>query len=318
MNALVDTVRALLGRFRHLPPPEAPVDSGTFRSPVDAYWNAHTVNSIALGSAWQSRRYMQWRFRQYPLFREFMGLWGQHDGETILDYGCGPGDDVAGFLAHSRARRVIGADISARALELAKARAGLHREAEGRLELLLLSDAQPRIPLADGEVDYIHSGGVLHHSSQPDLIVREFARVLKPTGRACIMVYNRDSVWYHLYTAYVRMLEEGAFAGMSVEDAFARNVDGPNCPIARCYRPEQWLELCRAAGFETEFVGGYLSLREMQLLRQVRARAIADPRLAAEHRDFLSTLTFDTHGYPMHRGRHAGIGGVYRLRKRPA
>ena len=25
------------------------------------------------------------------------GLYGQHDGQAILDYGCGPGNDVIGF-----------------------------------------------------------------------------------------------------------------------------------------------------------------------------------------------------------------------------
>ena len=47
-------------------------------------------------------------FDDYPLFREFAHPWGDHDGEVVLDYGCGPGNDVTGFLLHTKAKRVIG------------------------------------------------------------------------------------------------------------------------------------------------------------------------------------------------------------------
>lgn len=316
MTKALGLLRALLGRFRHVSPPERPVETGGYASPVDAYWNAHTVNSVELGSAWESKRYMEWRFRQYPLFREFLDLWGRHDGEVLLDYGCGPGDDLAGFLVHTRARQVIGADISAKALALAKARIGLHGIATERYQLIELSDAQPAIPLETASVDYVHSGGVLHHTSFPESIVRELNRVLKPGGRACIMVYNRDSVWYHVYVAYQKMVLEGAFAELSTDEAFPYTTDGPNCPTARCYSAPEWLALCRGAGFGGEFIGGYFSMRELDLLRMLKGQAIADARLPAPHRDFLSQLTPDAKGFPLYRGKHAGIGGVYRLTKR--
>ena len=70
-----------------------------------------------------------------------------------------------------------------------------------------------------------------------------------------------------------------------------------------------------AAGFEVEFVGGYLSKNELRALEQSWARAIADPAWRAEHRDFLRALTFDFAGRPMYDGFHAGIGGTYHLRK---
>lgn len=316
MNSIEGYLRALLGRFRQVAPPESPVDARDYRSPVDAYWNVHTVNSVALTSAWQSERYLKWRFAQYPLFREFMQLWGGHEGETILDYGCGPGDDTVGFLLRSGARRVISVDVSQKALDLARARIALHGDAARRSELLLVSDADPKIPLADGTVDYVHCGGVLHHTSDPQTILREFRRVLTPTGRACVMVYNRDSLWYHLYTAYERMVLRGDFAGMSVDAAFALNTDGPVCPVSRCYSAAEWIRVCAGAGFDAQFVGGYLSLRELELMRQHGAAAKTDPRLAEEHRRFIAGLSYDEHGYPLYAGKHAGIGGVYRLAKR--
>ncbi len=95
-------------------------------TPVERYWNRHTVNSSPFETADQSEAYLEWRFGQYPLFRELMDLWGQHDGERILDYGCGPGDDVTGFLLHTGAQRVTGADISHKALGLTGSRVKLH------------------------------------------------------------------------------------------------------------------------------------------------------------------------------------------------
>ena len=74
--------------------------------------------------------------------------------------------------------------------------------------------------------------------------------MLRPGGRGCVMVYNRDSVWFHLYTAYERMIVDDAFPGLDVDDAFTRNTDGPDCPISRGYRGPDFLALCEEAGFE--------------------------------------------------------------------
>lgn len=293
------------------PRSSAPGRPGT--TPVDRYWGEHTVNSQRFETAQASRDYLEWRFAQYPLFREFMQLWGSHDEEVILDYGCGPGDDVIGFLLYTQACRVIGVDVSKKALRLAGDRLRLHSIRVERVELIQSTDASGLVPLPDASVDYVHCGGVLHHTSDPLAILREFRRVLRPGGRASVMVYNRQSLWFHLYTAYIRMIVEGVFARLTVEEAFARNTDGEQCPIARCYAPDEFVRFAAAADFDAEFVGGYLSLHELSCWREHGSAARDDIRLAPEHRAFLRSLTFDVHGYPLIGGKHAGIGGVYRL-----
>ena len=307
--SVTSTLRAPIAWLRRVwSKPERPVT-------VDTYWSHHTVNSSPFKTAEESEGYLEWRFAQYPLFREFMSLWGIHDGEVVLDYGCGPGDDVTGFLLYTGAKRVIGMDVSPKALGLTRGRLALHRLDPTRFELIQTSDSRVELPFENESFDYINCGGVLHHTSQPDAILREFHRVLKRGRPARIMVYNRDSLWFHLYTAYGRMLLEKAFGGLSVEEAFARNTDGERCPIARAYEPERFLTLLRDAGFSAEFVGGYLSLHELQCWTAYGARAAGDRRLGEEHRQFLKSLEFDANGYPVHAGKHAGIGGVYVARR---
>src|SRR5712692_5246523 len=86
-----------------------PTRAGSRRpTPVDEYWSRNTVNSTPFQSAEESEAYLKWRNDQYPLFPEFMTIWGDHTGQIVLDYGCGPGNDVTGYLLYSGARKVIG------------------------------------------------------------------------------------------------------------------------------------------------------------------------------------------------------------------
>jgi SAM-dependent methyltransferase len=310
--------RLPLGRRGHKPRATLPPIrrlAGGGRTEVDRYWSGHTVRAASFANQRQSQRFLEWRFEQYPLFREFSGLWGDHDRQVVLDYGCGPGNDLVGFALYTHATRIVGIDVSARALELARERLALHRVHPERVELIMATDGEVAVPLEDGSCDFFQSQGVLHHVSDPGAILRELARVLKVGGEGTVMVYNRHSVWFNLYTAYERMIVENAFPGDDVHEAFRRNTDGPECPISRSYAPEEFAGLCRAAGFDVEYVGGYLSNHELNVLDRSWARAIADARLAPEHRGFLRALTYDFAGRPMHEGLHAGIGGTYRLRK---
>src|SRR3990170_4792001 len=281
---------------------------------VDVYWGEHTTHSTAFNSAEESRQYLEWRFGQYPFFRELMELWGEHDDRVVLDYGCGPGNDLTGFLVYTKARKVIGIDVSAKALQLAGRRLALHQIDPSRVELIKISDSTREIPLEARSVDYIYCEGVLHHTTYPEAMLTELRRTLKPAGSACIMVYNRNSLWFHLYTAYDKMILRKAFPGLTVEQAFSRNTDGEHCPISRCYHPDEFMDLCHRAGFQGEFAGGYFSTLELELFEGGGNQAACDDRLPSVHREFLRGLRCDTKGFPQYRGKYAGIGGVYKLR----
>jgi SAM-dependent methyltransferase len=287
------------------------------RNEVDAFWTRHTVNDAPFVTARQSARYLQTRFAEYPLFREFSGLYGRHDGETVLDYGCGPGNDLVGFALHSHARRVVGVDISDTALQLARHRLSLHHLPEGRVEIVAISDGEPALPFEDASFDYVSSQGVIHHTSDPAAILGELHRVLRPGGEGSIMVYNRDSVWMHLRVAWELLVRDGRWPGMSAAEAFPRSTDDEDCPIARCHSGAEFTALLSEAGFEARYLGGYLSQIELRAMRESWGFAIVDERLAPEHREFLRSLRYDYNHLPMIGDIHAGIGGSFRIR-RPA
>ncbi len=287
------------------------------RNAVDSYWTGHTVNSAPFVTARQSERYLEWRFGEYPLFRELSGLHGDHAGEAVLDYGCGPGNDVVGFALRSGARRIVGADVSDTALALARHRLSLHGIGDDRAELVRLSDTDTELHFADGEFDFVSSQGVLHHTSDPAAILRELHRVLRPGGTGSIMVYNRDSVWFHLHVAWELLVRDGRWPGDTADEAFHRSTDGEGCPIANCYTGPEFTAMLEGAGFEARYVGGYLSQWELRAMQESWGHAIADDRLADEHRSFLRALRYDYNHRPMAGDLHAGIGGTYRIR-RPA
>ena len=275
---------------------------------VEAFWTGHTVSAGRFASPAHSLAYLEQRSAMYPLFHDLMGLWGRHDDEVILDYGCGPANDMVGFLAHTKARKVIGMDVSPTAFAFALERLELHGFDSARWELVQVSDAVPGIPLPDASVDFVYCEGVLHHVSHPEAVLAEIHRVLRPGGKASIMVYNRDSLWFHRWVAYDRQIRDGTDAGLSLDEAFRRSTDGEGCPISRAYRPTDFVNLCRTVGFDVAFLGGYFSHLELTLDRGVPS----DVRLAQEHCAFLAALTSGPVG-PLYNGLPAGIGGTYSL-----
>ncbi|MFB0564055.1 MAG: class I SAM-dependent methyltransferase [Candidatus Aminicenantaceae bacterium] len=148
-------------------------------TPVNTYWEDHTVFTPTFKNVWQSKAYIKQRFKKYPMWKEIMGLYGDHYNEIILDYGCGPGHDLIGFALRSRARKIIGIDISEKALRLAAHRMSLHNIDLDRIDLILIQDSMLTIPLEDQSVDYVYCEGVLHHTSNPEALLCEFYRIMK-------------------------------------------------------------------------------------------------------------------------------------------
>ena len=107
-------------------------------------------------------------------------------GQTVLEVGCGAGVDLARFAKGGAI--VTGVDLAPSAIALAKANFG-QQGLRGRFEV---ADGE-RLPFADEAFDLVFAHGVVQYTANPQGIVDECRRVLKPGGRAIFQVYNRVS-----------------------------------------------------------------------------------------------------------------------------
>jgi ubiquinone/menaquinone biosynthesis C-methylase UbiE len=274
------------------------------------YWTQHNVTEHrSFANAAESVDYFDWRNAQYPGYIDLMPV-HEATGKVVLDYGCGPGNDLVGFAVHSQPARLIGADVSISSLTEAEARLALHGGQPA--EFVRLDPERTALPFETGSIDLIHSSGVLHHLPDMEATLREFRRILRDDGHAQIMVYNYDSVWLHLYAAYIFRKMVPWKTKASKVDLFKETTDGEHCPIVKCFRPDEFCEIAARTGFDAEFRGAAASLNEMAWLPE-RFDAIKDIALDTESREFLSELTFDDRMVPHYRGQVAGIDACFRL-----
>lgn len=106
-----------------------------------------------------------------------------HEGETVLDLGCGGGIDV--LLAARRVGEhgfVYGVDMTDEMLDLARANAGT----AGVENVEFVKGVIEELPLPDGAVDVIISNCVINLSTDKTAVLAEMYRVLRPGGRVGI------------------------------------------------------------------------------------------------------------------------------------
>jgi SAM-dependent methyltransferase len=107
---------------------------------------------------------------------------------TVLDYGCGAGENSVLVASHG-AEKVFGIDISPELVELGKKRLELHGFAENA-ELRVGSAHE--LPFADESIDVVFGMAILHHLDL-QLSSDEVFRVLKKGGRAIFLEPVRNS-----------------------------------------------------------------------------------------------------------------------------
>ncbi len=102
-----------------------------------------------------------------------------HDGDTVLDYGCGPGyNTIPAACQVGPQGRVFALDVTSRALNIVRKKA-LARHMTNITALL--SDCD--IGLDNSTVDAVLLHNVLPMTERPKDVLWEIARVLKPGGR---------------------------------------------------------------------------------------------------------------------------------------
>ena len=277
------------------------------------YWTRHNVTKHKqFSTREESLHYMRWRFDIYPHYEQLMPCNG-FDGKVVLDYGCGPGHDIVGFLEYSKPKKIIAMDVSSSSLAETSNRIKLH-DGTGIVDIKLIKENE-RLPIEDNSIDYIHSSGVLHHTPNMPEILNEFNRILKPDGFIRIMVYNYNSIWAQLYVPYVIQMLKKIDSNLSLADAFRRSTDGVECPISNFYIPEEYLDICLKSKLKGVCTGVSIGLEEIEWVHTHMFRAMGDIKFPEIHRNFLKEITFNEQLQPVYKGRIAGINAVFELTK---
>ena len=116
-------------------------------------------------------------------------LAGEITGCAVLDVGCGDGTLTRAFR-HNGAARVAGCDTDPRMI----ARAGAQAARMGA-DITYAVARTEQLPFRDESFDLVTIVTVLAFVDEPDLALREIARVLKPGGRLVIGDLGKWSLW---------------------------------------------------------------------------------------------------------------------------
>ena len=178
-----------------------------------------------------ARPYMPWRelpFDQEIPFAELPDL-------DVLEIGVGQGSH-AGLIA-PRARSFTGIDITEPAIAATLKRI----EQLGLKNARVMQMDAEDMAFPDNSFDYIWSWGVIHHSADTRRILEQMHRVLRPGGRANVMVYHRSAWKYYVVDGLLKgVFQGGLLKGQSLHDVNQSATDGA---IARYYRMDEWRAL---------------------------------------------------------------------------
>lgn len=193
----------------------------TLKDEVREFWDREACGEVyadgeseAEGLAAQART--RYALEPYlPAFARFE----EGEGKDVLEIGVGMGADHHEW-AKRRPRRLAGIDLTPRAIELTRRRLAL----AGLASELRVADAE-NLPFDDGSFDLVYSWGVLHHSPDTARAIEEVRRVLRPGGRARIMIYHRWSiVGALLWTRYALLAGR---PWTSLDEIYAAHLESP-------------------------------------------------------------------------------------------
>ena len=157
---------------------------------VKRFWNNESCGERYSRSDFQDVSYTDETAKRYQLepyildfakFDEFCGL-------DVLEIGVGMGSDHSS-IALNGPKSLTGIDLTERAITHTKKRF----KQQGLSSSLLVDNAE-KLSFSDNQFDKVYSWGVLHHSEHPEKCFDEVWRVLKKSGEAKIMIYNKYSL----------------------------------------------------------------------------------------------------------------------------
>jgi 2-polyprenyl-3-methyl-5-hydroxy-6-metoxy-1,4-benzoquinol methylase len=157
------------------------------------YWDAHPIGAEIVDAEPGSHEFYRAYLNYYDRFYDYKWSTFQYDrytGKDVLEIGCGLGIDTVKFAKS-------GANVTA--IDLSSVSVNCTRrllQDSGLPGDIREGDAQ-RLEFPDNSFDVVYAYGVLMHVENVDAAIDEIHRVLRPGGRALVVLYHRWS-WYWL------------------------------------------------------------------------------------------------------------------------
>lgn len=163
---------------------------------VRGFWERHVNNEYYTAHARGTREYFadieHRRYRHHYHLSELfarIGALPNVGGLRLAEIGCGIGIDTLS-LARLGFASVVGIDLTSAALQVARRRAA--ENGASNVEFVC-GDAE-NLAFPDATFDVVYSFGVIHHTPLVQRAVAEIERVLRPGGRAFVMIYHAHSL----------------------------------------------------------------------------------------------------------------------------
>ena len=221
-----------------------------YKLQVQAQWDqdacgSHYVENAAEGTLDWYLEAERYRYGTYAPWMPQVMEFSSHAGERVLEIGAGLGTDLAQFAKHGALTTDL--DLSSGHLEHAKRNFALR----GLTGAFRHGDAET-LPFDDATFDVVYSNGVLHHTPNTTTAVREIYRVLKPGGKAIVMVYAENS-WHYWREQVLRLgiqnqqLEQHSM-GWVMSGSVERSSHGQR-PLVKVYTRSRLRSLFASAEF---------------------------------------------------------------------
>jgi ubiquinone/menaquinone biosynthesis C-methylase UbiE len=171
------------------------------------------------------------RYTEYaPWMRQSIGF-DRFAGKRLLEVGVGTGTDLLQFARGGAL--VTGVDLTPRSIEIARRRF----EVYGLTGEFAIGDGES-LAFPDASFDVAYSFGVLHHTPDTQGAVREIHRVLKPGGKAIVMLYHRRSLYYSGSLVLKHGIVSGELFKASMAEIMGRHVEYSEAnghPLVKAY-----------------------------------------------------------------------------------
>src|SRR5437762_2103069 len=197
--------------FLHLMSRPRQNNNAELKERVRAFWQEHPCGTKFSDAEMGTREFFdrveahrygkEWHIPIAANFKSTRGL-------KVLEIGCGLGTDGAQFA--KAGADYTGIDLTEASIELARKRF----ELSGLKGEFRVADAE-KLDFPDASFDLVYSHGVLHHTPDIAAAVQEIHRVLKPAGRAIVMLYHRGSYNYRIGIRVLRRAGTGLLKSQS-------------------------------------------------------------------------------------------------------